>query len=278
VSATITCCDANPWEEWNSSGWMWGFSVIVGGYVFPPESNVSLLRYLTLRVLRYALYVFLFALYKFAWLIKVRPQFNVSAVTLALVMVGNCIRAITNVTDPILSRKTFPNPSEYVLLTVTWPFTTIATLCITFYWLEIIKLNKKVQVSSFLNKLFWPFIVAGTVLITIELASSISRGLDLSIDFLLYFSAALYVIIDGIVTGIFWWMGWRVMQQLKSGAAATGTSDSKRSSRLSRATKLIMIRSVSNGCHQRPRVAGPNSYFFLNPHVVLSEISYLLSC
>lgn len=33
LSATLTCCDVNPWDDWNRSGWMMGFSVLVGGCV-----------------------------------------------------------------------------------------------------------------------------------------------------------------------------------------------------------------------------------------------------
>lgn len=33
LTAFLTCCDFNPWDDWNRSGWMMGYSIIVGGYV-----------------------------------------------------------------------------------------------------------------------------------------------------------------------------------------------------------------------------------------------------
>jgi hypothetical protein len=124
--------------------------------------------------------------------------------------------------------------------------------------LEILKLNKKVVVSSFLNKLFWPFVVFGTILVAVEIISScvinfqpsnpcaISslassrtlRGYDYDVDTLIYLSVILYVGVDGFVSILMFWAGSRVLKQL---ANAPKASSNSHTNRLRRATTTIMF-------------------------------------
>lgn len=151
ISVEISCCDENVWEVWHSSGFLIAVSVIVGAV---------------------SVFVFLLSFYKLALFVRFKPNINIATIVLVLVCIGNVARAISYTVDPIFSRRTIPNPWLYIFLTFNLPFSAIATLAVALYWLELIINNSAVAVSGFLQRLRWPFLIMGLLVMALELGVS----------------------------------------------------------------------------------------------------------
>lgn len=80
--------------------------------------------------------LFLTATYKIAMTVrnKGRQWFSIGSLTMCFLCLANFVRAMVNVIDPIESRRIIPNPWENIMVTITFPLTSMATLAITFYW------------------------------------------------------------------------------------------------------------------------------------------------
>lgn len=188
ATASLSCCDINEWEVWNSSWWMIGFSIVAGGYVDHPSHSAfciphsalltpSLTEALTNDPVRFSMIVVCLAFFKLAILARQyfgnrKAKVSVGLVVLVIVCIGNLLRTFYLVVDPAASRKIIPLPWVYILWSGSFPFTVIASLTITFYWLELITRTKLVVVSSFMNRLLWPFIGASAFVLILELTSS----------------------------------------------------------------------------------------------------------
>eukprot|EP01122_Echinamoeba_exundans_P015990 TRINITY_DN7979_c0_g1_i1.p1 TRINITY_DN7979_c0_g1~~TRINITY_DN7979_c0_g1_i1.p1 ORF type:complete len:269 (-),score=15.17 TRINITY_DN7979_c0_g1_i1:15-821(-) len=188
--------------------------------------------------------VFIISFAKIALFLRFQRKIHVGLIILLLVCIGNLIRALVNVTDPIGTRRIIPNPWQFIFLTLHLPFSTIATLAITLFWLELVTREGKVAVSNFLHRLLWPFVVAGFLLVALELSTSISRGLFYVSQPLLAISGALYAVIEGGLTVLFAVTGRSILRQLDRGASIA--SDNVVSRRLRRATIMILVSTIGN--------------------------------
>jgi hypothetical protein len=101
------------WAEWKSSGWMIGFSVVIGAF---------------------STFVFVYSFAKLLTFIRYKTPRNVGFLLLVLITIGNLIRTIYVVVDPVISRKTISNPAASIMLTVHLPFSVVSTLAVTMCW------------------------------------------------------------------------------------------------------------------------------------------------
>lgn len=90
-------------------------------------------------------------------------QFNNTSIIItsccSIHLVANLVRAVYVCVDPFFSDQIIPIAGQEVLLTITYPLASAASLILSFYWFETISGYNGISVPKFVYKLKVPFIV-----------------------------------------------------------------------------------------------------------------------
>jgi hypothetical protein len=167
---------------------------------------------------------------------------NIPQLVLIFEIVANTLRIIAVTVDPIQSQRIFPYLLNQVLFTVSWPFSLMATLLITFYWHELIG-KTNVNLNNFLAKMKIPFWCTFGVLLVVEVLSGVVRGAGFSISIFKIIVGTLYIVLDGAIAIFFLVTGVRLVKALKK-MANVATNMENRVRRLKETTQLIYLSSV----------------------------------
>lgn len=162
---------------------------------------------------------------------------------LSMILFSNLLKFIVVTIDPIFSRDIFGYMASTILLTFTFPISSLTTLLITFYWHEIITLNSaKVYVNIRKRIFVIPLIVFAVCIFLLELGSSIVRGLHYNVVKLANASSGLFIALLVVINIYCLIIGTKVIRRLEK---SSGIKKNQRRNKLVSVTKGVMLGSVS---------------------------------
>jgi hypothetical protein len=219
VMVRITSNDPNPWGDMLESGAMVTYSVIL------PIVIGSCL---------------IFAVFKqVMWIRRRGFQKSIPQTVLWFEIVANIIRLLGAAVDPLQSRTIYPFILSQMLFTLSWPFSVVSVLLISFYWHELFaKVN--VTINAYLDRLKIVFWVIFGVLLGLECALAITRGVGFGANVFIIVSGVMYIVVV-IGTVIFFAItGIRLFKALKKTNRALSDPE-KRMRKLKRTSDFIWM-------------------------------------
>lgn len=226
VTVLITSNDTNPWTELFTSPAMSAFSVIQPILV---AANIA------------------YAIYKqIKWVSIKGWERSIPQTVLWFELVANILRFLAVAVDPLQSRVIFPVMLNLMLYTLSWPFSIMSFLLISFYWHELIR-KLKIQLNAFLDRLRIVFWVVFGLLLALELATAIARGMAFAVGTFVMVSGIIYIVVVLATVAFFFTTGIRLMIMLSKTKKAM-SSPEHRMQRVKRATDLIFFSSSALIC------------------------------
>lgn len=213
----------NIWYEQFNTGVMIFFSVFLGLMTL---SNV------VIAIWRLANFISTYGL-----------TFSLAQTIMAMVLVSNFFKLIYISIDPIFSRNIFGYMASQVLSTITFPISAITTLLITFYWHEVLeKTSARVYFNLHNKKFIIPAIIFSVGILTLELTTSILRGLQYNTQNLIYVNSGVFIAVLAIVNTYCIYIGLKVTSQVSKNPS---TKKSHRTKKLKQTTHYIIASAVS---------------------------------
>lgn len=222
VTVQITSDDPNPWTEMFSSGAMIAFQVLQPIFI---GLNIVYATYKQVR-----------------WVQVKGVERSVPQTVLWFELIANLLRFLAVIVDPIQSRVIFPVLLNQMLYTLSWPFSIMSFLLISFYWHELLR-KIKIRMNKFLDKLRVVFWIIFGLLLALELATAIARGLAFAVGTFVLVSGIIYIVIVLATAVFFLTTGIRIMLILNKAKDVASAPEHRK--KLVRSTTYLIFVSSS---------------------------------
>jgi hypothetical protein len=216
ITIRLTSSDRSPWDDMMQSGVLIFYGVFMSAFTL---TCIGL------------------AAYKLAMFVQVKGcHESIPQTMLIFEIVANTIRFFASVVDPLQSRVVLPYTVSQMFFTTSWPFVIGNLLLISFYWHELMT-KTSMRVNRFLSKLRIPFWCIFAVILAMELAASLLRGLGYDLKIFLIVMGVGYIII-GLACVIFYIYTGRKLTRMMEKASKELIA-SNRVKRLNRTSRYI---------------------------------------